>query len=330
MDQRIVTLAKNIVNYSCNLQKGEKILIQTFGTDSAPLVRQIIKEVYAVEGIPFTSTRLNTLDREILMGASEEQMQVWAKADATLMSDMDAYVGIREGENPYEHTDVPQDKMALYQKIYQQEVHTKIRVAKTKWVVMNYPNYAMAHAQGQSLEATEEFYYKVCNLDYAKLSKAMDAFVDVLKKTDKVRIVGPGTDLTCSIKNMPPIKCDGQMNIPDGEVFLAPVKNSVNGRISYNTPSRYQGFVFEDVVFDFVDGKIVNATANNTDFLNKILDTDEGARYIGEFAFGVNPFITKPMLNTLFDEKIAGSIHFTPGNAYDWSCNGNKSAIHWD
>ena len=330
MDERIVKMAGNIVNYSVKLQKGEKILIQHFGTESMPLVRQIIKEVHKVGGVPFVDTYLNTILRELLLGGSEEQHKILAEVDAALMSRMDAYIGIRGDLNPTELADVPGDKMLLFQTLYGKPVHTDIRVAKTKWCVMIYPNYSFAQAMGTSLEAFEDFYFKVCNLDYAKLSVAMDGLVEMMKKTDKVRLTGLGTDINFSIKDMPPIKCDGGRNIPDGEIYLAPVRDSVNGKISYNCPSVYQGFVFENVVLEFEKGKIVNATANDNEKLNAILNTDEGARYIGEFAIGTNPYINRPMKNTLFDEKIAGSIHLTPGNAYDISFNGNRSAVHWD
>jgi aminopeptidase len=162
------------------------------------------------------------------------------------------------------------------------------------------------------------------------MSKAMDPLQELMEKTDIVRIVGPGTELEFSIKGLPAIKCDGKMNIPDGELFTAPVRDSVNGRLAYNTPAVYQGFTYENIVLEFKNGKIVKATANDDLRINKILDTDEGARYIGEFSFGLNPFIEKPMKDTLFDEKIKGSIHLTPGNAYDECDNGNRSAIHWD
>jgi aminopeptidase len=162
------------------------------------------------------------------------------------------------------------------------------------------------------------------------MSKAMDRLVKIVQKTNMVRIVGPGTDLKFSIKNIPVVKCDGTRNIPDGEVYTAPVRDSINGCISYNTPSLHDGITFEDIRFEFRNGKIVNAECNNTAKLNEILDTDKGARYIGEFAIGVNPFILHPMKDTLFDEKIAGSIHLTPGACYDEAPNGNNSAIHWD
>jgi aminopeptidase len=203
-------------------------------------------------------------------------------------------------------------------------------VNNTKWCVMRYPNESFAQLAGMSTDDFEDFYFNVCNLDYSKMSKAMDNLIELMEKTDKVRIVGPGTDLTFSIKGIPAIKCDGKMNIPDGEVFTAPVRDSVNGVITFNTPAVSEGFTYEDIRFEFKDGKIIGATSNDTDRINKKLNTDEGARYIGEFAIGVNPYILKPMKDTLFDEKIMGSIHLTPGRCYDEASNGNKSAIHWD
>ncbi|WP_312049560.1 aminopeptidase, partial [Exiguobacterium profundum] len=174
------------------------------------------------------------------------------------------------------------------------------------------------------------FYFNVCTLDYGKMDRAMDGLVELMNKTDRVTLKGPGTDLSFSIKDIPAIKCSGQMNIPDGEVFTAPVKDSVNGVITYNTPSPYQGFTFENVKLTFKDGKIVDATANDTERINEVFNTDEGARYVGEFAIGVNPYIQHPMKDILFDEKIDGSFHFTPGQAYDEAYNGNNSSVHWD
>jgi aminopeptidase len=209
-------------------------------------------------------------------------------------------------------------------------VHHKIRVPKTRWVVLRYPNSAMAQLASTSLEAFEDFYFDVCNLDYSKMAKAMENLVNLMNATDKVRITAPGTDLTFSIKGIPAIPCAGEMNIPDGEVYSAPIKDSVNGVISYNAESNYRNFTFSNVRLEFKDGKIINATANNTEKINEIFDTDEGARYVGEFAIGVNPYITRPMNDILFDEKIAGSFHFTPGRAYEDMNNGNVSSIHWD
>ena len=241
---------------------------------------------------------------------------------------MDAYIAIRAGNNSAELSDVSEDNIKLAG-VLSREV-TDYRVNKTKWVILRYPNNSMAQLANMSLEAFEDFYFNVCTLDYSKMSRAMDSLKALMDKTDKVRLVAQNTDLTFSIKGIPAIKCDGERNIPDGEVYTAPVRDSINGKISYNTPSEYQGFKYENISFEIENGKIVKATANNEERINNLLDTDEGARYFGEFAIGVNPFVLEPMLDILFDEKIAGSFHLTPGMAYEDANNGNKSAIHWD
>ena len=330
MDQRIEVLAKNLINYSCRIQAGEKVLIECIGEDTKKLARALVKETYLAGGIPFVTVKDQSVLRAILKGASEEQMKMMAKYELERMKAMDAYIGIRGAENISELSDVDAKQMKLYTDYFMKPVHLAERVNNTKWVVMRYPNNSMAQLANTSLENFEDFYFNVCNLDYSKMDKAMDSLVSMLEKTDRVRIVGPGTDLSFSIKGIPSVKCSGLRNIPDGEVYTAPLRESVNGKISYNTPSVYQGTTFENITFEFENGKIIKAESNNTERLNQILDTDEGARYIGEFAIGVNPYILKPMKDTLFDEKIAGSIHFTPGQAYAKADNGNKSAIHWD
>lgn len=328
-DPRIETLAKNLINYSVRLQPGENILIEVIGNE-VPLAKALIKEAYSAGGFPFLTIKNQQLLRTILNECSEEQIKATAEFEIARMKQMKAYIAIRASDNVSEMGDVPAEKMKLYMAHYVNPLHSEQRVKYTKWCVLRYPNFSMAQLAGMSTEAFEDFYFKVCNLDYSKMSRAMDSLVKLMEKTDRVRITGKDTDLTFSIKGLPAIKCDGQMNIPDGEIFTAPVRESVNGIISYNVPAVYQGVTFENIRLEFKDGKIVKATANDTERVNKIFDTDEGARYVGEFAIGVNPYIEKPMKDTLFDEKIKGSIHFTPGGCYDECNNGNKSAIHWD
>jgi aminopeptidase len=180
----------------------------------------------------------------------------------------------------------------------------------------------------------DEFYnfaMSCMTVDYDKMEKDLIPLKELMEKTDKVRIVGPNTDLTFSIKGLPAIPCCGKANIPDGELYTAPVKNSVNGIITYNTKSPYNGYVFNNISLEFKDGKIINATASdNNDKLKEIFDTDEGARYVGEFSLGFNPMIKDPMGDILYDEKIMGSLHFTPGTCYKDCNNGNVSSIHWD
>lgn len=328
MDPRVKELSKLLTSYSCNLQKGEKVLIDYEGECCRPLVRQLIKDAYALGARPYVNHRDGTILREILLGADEEQIMFQNDYQLYQMQGMDAYIAVRAGENTSELADVPSEQLNMYYKITSPTLD--YRVNETKWVVLRYPNPSMAQLANKSQEAFEDFYFDVCTLDYKKMSDAMTPLVELMNRTDKVRIVGPGTDLEFSIKDIPAVKCDGERNIPDGEVYTAPVKDSMNGVISYNTFSEEQGFTFENIRFEIENGKIVKATANDTERINALLDTDEGARYFGEFAIGVNPYILHPMKDTLFDEKICGSFHLTPGKCYEDAYNGNHSSVHWD
>ena len=330
IDSRIATLAKNLVNYSVAAQKGDKILIEAHGIDT-PLITELVKEVYAAGAYPFVEIFDAKIQRALLQGLTEPQVKDWARYSSMRMSEMDCYIGIRGGTNSYETSDVPQEKSELYSRLYTHPVHHNERVLKSRWVILRYPNESMSQLAGMSTEKFEDFYFSVCNLDYSKMDKAMDALCTIFDKTDKVRLIAKDTDISFSVKGIGSKKCSGHMNIPDGEVYSAPVKNSVNGVITYNAPSIHQGVKFENISLTFKDGKIIKAvSSNHTEKLNKVLDTDAGARYVGEFAIGVNPYITSPMGDILFDEKIAGSIHFTPGACYSDADNGNQSAVHWD
>ena len=328
-DPRIQKLARQIIRYSCALTKGEKVYIENFGVERA-FVIALVEEAYAVGAHPLVVLRDTSIQRALIKGATDEQWAIETHFDGDKMREMDAYIAIRGGDNSYENADIPAEQMNRYMHGYSSIVHSDIRVNGTKWAVMRYPTASMAQLAETSIEAFEDYYFTVCCFDYSKMSLAMDALVARMEKTDKVHIVGNGTDLHFSIKGLPAIKCDGKLNIPDGEVFTAPVRDSVNGTVHYTAPSLYQGTVFTDVTLTFENGKIIKATGSDPQRLNEIFDADEGARYVGEFAIGVNPHINKPMKDILFDEKIAGSFHFTPGNCYDNCNNGNKSSIHWD
>ncbi len=328
-DIRQQQLAHNLVNYSCRVQNGEKVWIDVSGVDTS-FANLLIREVYSAGGYPFVNIKDNRVLAEILKGATTEYLDILADRDAEFMNKMDCYIGVRGGGNTYELSDVDEKIMQEYDTRYAIKVHHNIRVAKTKWVICRYPTEGMSQLAGLSTEQYENFYFDVCCLDYNKMDKAMDSLKALMDKTDRVRIVSPGTDLSFSIKDIPAVKCAGHCNIPDGEVYTAPVKDSVNGKISYNVPSIENGFKFENVYLEFENGKIIKATANDTKKCNAIFDTDDGSRFVGEFALGVNPFITKAIGDILFDEKISGSIHFTPGACYEDAPNGNKSAVHWD
>jgi len=328
-DPRMKELADVLIGHSTRLKKGEVVYIEAFDIPQE-MVELLIDRVYEAGAIPLVSQKSAKVLRKLYKGTDERTMRLIGEIELEKMKRAQAYIGMRGSYNITEQSDVPADKMAMYKEHWWGPVHIKWRVPKTKWVVLRWPTSSMAQQAEMSTEAFEDFYFDTCTLDYRKMSKAMDPLVKLMSKTDKVRIVAPGTDLSFSIKGIPVIKCDGELNIPDGEVFTAPVKDSVNGTIAYNTKTLYDGHVFTDIKLTFKKGKIVKATSSNTDAMNKILDTDEGARYVGEFAIGVNPFVTRPMLDTLFDEKISGSIHFTPGNSYDLAPNGNSSKVHWD
>ncbi|MCR8633592.1 aminopeptidase [Paenibacillus radicis (ex Xue et al. 2023)] len=328
-DPRLQTLAKNIIGYSLDVQSGEKVLVEMIGSEREFVVC-LVEEIYARGGQPYIELTDPSVRSAMLQSATKEQIEHWAEMDLKRMKDMSCYIGVRAGENVSEMSDVPEAQMKLYDMYYRKPVHMEQRVKKTRWVVMRYPNASMAQLANMSTTKFEDFYFSVCNLDYAKMSLAMDPLQALMNRTDRVRIISPGTDISFSIKDIGSVKCCGRRNIPDGEVYTAPIRDSINGTITYNTPSVHSGVTFENISFRFENGKIVEATSSDTRRINEVLDTDDGARHIGEFSIGFNPHILTPMKDTLFDEKIDGSLHFTPGQAYEQADNGNRSAIHWD
>lgn len=327
--ERLQRLAKQILNYSIKAKKNDNLLIELFGEDGIPLAKEIINQAKKLEINIFFNIVDYEILKEILINATEKEIKIYAKHDLNRMKDMDAYIGISARRKDNQFEGVPLEKMELYNKEYMLPVHLQERVKK-KWCILRYPNKLFADNNNMTLEEAEDFYFNVCNLNYEKMSNAMDKLVELMNNTDRVRIVGKDTNLTFSIKGIKAEKYVGNFNLPDGEVATAPIKTSVDGYIAYNTETKYNGKVFNNIKFEFKNGKIIKATANNTEALNEILDVDEGARYIGEFAIGLNPYITKVSSDTLFDEKVCGSFHFTPGEALEESDNGNRSAIHWD
>jgi aminopeptidase len=326
-DPRYTKLAKLLVGYSTELKTGEKILLDMIDVPDEFTV-ELIRAVRGAGAIPVVETRHTRVTREILRDNTEDQALLIKDIEMFRMKKMQAYVAIRGTNNANENSDVPGDRMARFNKILRPVLN--YRVEKTRWVVLRWPSPSMAQAANMSTEAFENFYFDVCTMDYRKMAKAMVPLQKRMAQADQVRLKGPGTDLSFSIKGIGAKSCDGKLNIPDGEVFSCPVKNSVNGAIQFNTPTLYSGTRFENVRLEFENGKVVNGSCNDNKRLNEILDTDAGARYVGEFAIGFNPYIQNPMCDILFDEKIAGSLHFTPGQAYGIADNGNRSAVHWD
>jgi aminopeptidase len=330
-DPRITKLAELLINHSTRLKKGEHMLIETFDIPEDMIIA-LVKAARKAGGHPHVALRNNRIMRALDEDAGDANLKVWADYDTYRMKKMQAYLGIRGSLNVSEMAGIPDEQMKKKAKIYLKPVHFEQRVNHTKWCVLRWPTPSMAQLAQMSTEAFEDFYFDVCTLNYAKMDKACQPLAKRMRSTDKVHIKGPGdTDLKFSIKNIPVIPCCGDMNIPDGECFTAPVKKSVNGVIHYNTATIYNGITFENVRLEFRNGKIVQASADaDSEKLNSIFDTDEGARYVGEFAIGFNPYILEPMKDILFDEKVAGSLHFTPGRSYENADNGNRSEIHWD
>ncbi len=330
-DPRVAKLADVLVGYSTHVQPGEKVLVEAYDIPD-DVVTALVDRIAQAGGLPFVTVKRNSVLRALYQNATEEQMRLTGDFEKSRMAAMDAYIGVRGAENSTELSDVPDDRMKLQRSLWWNPVHSQTRVPHTKWVVLRWPTPSMAQQAGMSTEAFEDFYFDVCTFDYAKLDPVIAPLKALMDQTDRVRLTGPGTDLRFSIKDIPTIPCTGNANIPDGEIFTAPVRDSVEGTIAFNTPTIYQGTVFEGVTLRFEQGKIVRATsAGGTEaMLNQILDSDEGARYIGEFSLGFNPYVMQPMKDILFDEKIAGSFHFTPGGAYDEAFNGNRSTVHWD
>ena len=330
-DPRIERLAEVLVDHSVRPTAGENVLIEAFDLPETQLVESLIRRVAACGARPRVHLLDNRVQRALLQAASDDTFDLMGRLDAAIMSEMQGYIGIRGSHNTSETQDVPQDRMKAAQERWRQPVHLEIRVPKTRWVVLRYPTPSMAQAAEMSTEAFEAYYFDVCTADYAAMAKNQEPLVARMEAAKDVRIVAPGTDLTFSIDDIPVVPCNGRRNIPDGEVFTAPHRESANGTIRYNVDTRYQGQVFRSVEFTFKDGKIVNADCDgNAEALNKILDSDEGARYLGEWSLGCNNAVRRPMLDTLFDEKIGGSMHLTPGNAYESADNGNRSQVHWD
>lgn len=331
LDPRVTRLAEMLCSHSTSLGPDDTVLIHAFDIPNES-VAEVVRVAQATGAQVVTRLESSVVRRQMLLSIEERNIETIAKCERFEMEQMTAYIALRGGDNSMEMSDVPGQTLQSWQKLYGVPVVFEVRVPRTKWVVLRWPSPGMAQSAGMSTAAFEDFYFNVCTLDYAKMKRAVDPLVELMNATDMVQLKGPGTDLSFSIKGIGAVPCTGLRNIPDGECFSCPLKESVNGVVQYNTVSLYQGTEFSDVRYLVKDGRIIEATAGtNTDKLNEILDTDDGARYFGEWSLGFNPFILHPMKDTLFDEKIAGSFHLTPGNAYEGpGGNGNKSAVHWD
>jgi len=329
MEEKLKKLSDMIVNYSLQLKEGDRVLIVAETLNSKELLKLLIKDIIKVKAVPnvkIIDEEISTLIKENL---TDDQIELEVKKKEYEVENHDAFITIRYSTNKYEEKNISKESL--------KKLGTKtlklddIRINERRWVLLNYPSVLDAFRAKKKTDEFLEYALDVMTIDYEKMNEKLKPLKELMEKTDMVRIIGKGTNLTFSIKDIPVVPCAGDSNIPDGEVFTAPVKTSVNGYINYNAPSSYMGHVFNNVKLTFKDGRIIDASCDeNSEELNKIFDSDEGARYIGEFSLGLNPLIKDPMGDILYDEKITGSIHFTPGRAYREADNGNESSIHWD
>ena len=327
MDVNFTKLAGVLTGFSTNLQKGERVLIDAFDIPE-DMVVALVRAARGRGAVPFVNIQRARISRELINDLDAEQFETQATWELFRMQKMDAYIAVRGSDNIFEMSDVDPSKLGQVMKAMKGVLD--YRVNKTKWVILRWPTSAMAQQAMMSTESFEDFFFRVCTQDYSRMAEGMAALELLMAETDRVELKGPDCDLHFSIKGISAVACGGSHNIPDGEVFSCPVKESVEGEITYNAPTVYQGTSFDRIHLKFEKGKIVHADGTNSVRLNEILDSDAGARYIGEFAIAFNPHILEPMRDILFDEKIAGSFHFTPGQAYEEADNGNRSQVHWD
>ncbi len=328
-DLRLQALAKNLLEHSLRIKPGERLMIS--GPAAAkPLIQALIELAYEKELLPFVRLYDEEVTRWVAQRSTEERQKIETGWDVQALSDIDAYISVTAEENDAEFSAVSPGIMQMRSRV--RKPWSDIVTNRKKWVLLGWPTVGQAQKARMPYSEFCDFILDVSCVDYAEMGRRMRPLCALMSRTDRVHIIGPGTDLSFSIKGIPNVPCAGENNIPDGEVFTAPVKDSVEGTLAYNTPCPYHGKVYNKVSLEFSKGRIVRAAAEqDSEALNAIFDTDEGARGIGEFALGVNPRITRAFGNILFDEKIAGSFHFTPGNAYENEAdNGNRSAIHWD
>lgn len=327
MEPNYSKLADVLVGFSTCLLRGERVLIDAFDIPES-MVIALVRSARVRGAIPFVSLQRARISRELLNNLCNQQFETQAEWELARMRKMDAYIALRGSDNIFEMSDVDSKKVGQAMRAMKEVLD--YRVNHTKWVILRWPTPAMAQQAMMSTESFEDFFFRVCTQDYSRMSEGMTALEALMAKTDRVELKGPNTDIRFSIKGIGAVACGGKHNIPDGEVFSCPIKESVEGDITFNAPTVYQGTSFDRICLKFKKGKIVHAEGSNSNRLNEILNSDEGARYIGEFAIAFNPHILEPMRDILFDEKIAGSFHFTPGQAYEEADNGNRSQVHWD
>jgi len=327
IDPRLSRFADVLVEHSLKIKEGENVVIRT-NILARPLIDEFYRKAVLKGANVFTHILMDEHKKFFMENASDEQVKNVNILYEDLYDKADAVLAIEAPENTNNLSNVPPKKNMEYNKAVAPVLRN---IMKKRWVITNYPVESFAQNSGMSLEEYEDFLFDAVLVDYGKMDQDMDKIIKIFDAANTIRIVGSDTDLTFSIQGRKGTKCSGQNNIPDGEVFYSPVKTSANGHIYYEFPALRYGCQVDGVRLEFKDGKIVSAKADrNEQFLNQMLDSDEGARYLGEFGIGLNYGIKKFIKNILFDEKIGGTIHLAAGNTCEGSDVDNCSALHWD
>lgn len=330
IDIRLARLADTIIDYSLNIQPGERVLIES-SKNCSEMLKYMIRKIADRGAIPLVQLNETTLRASLITNGSVEQFKLMEKHQRSILSDVDVYINMLDSDNSFDMSSVPSDKRKIYQEYYFKPINFEIIIPNKRWITVEYPSVAAANRFCMNSNEFEDYFFKAVNCDYADLSRKMNKLKELMDKTKSIKISALETEFYLETGGNPAAICDGKINIPDGEIFLGPKPDSASGEIKFNTPSKYMGSIFNDLKLTFVNGKLIKAiTSSNQKKLDEIVNTDEGSRFIGEFAIGTNSSITVPTNNIIFDEKICGSFHIALGASHHLSDNGNVSAIHWD
>ncbi|MDM5335848.1 aminopeptidase [Fictibacillus enclensis] len=317
-----------IIHQSLTLNAGETVYVDIVGEVSQEFTDRLATAILKIKATPIFHFSPITLLKTQLIHGDAQFFDNLIQNELPLLKQVDAYMSIRADQNIYELQDVPAQKQELYTKHY--ALPKQMEIMEKKWLILKYPTEALAQLAHLSIDQFKRAFFKASSVNFKPLEPGIKSLQKRLATTKNVRVLSPHTDLTFSIHNMPSFVCTGTYNLPDGEIFTAPLLYSANGCITFNVPSSLLGTTYEHVKLQFENGRIVKATCSQQEQFNLLLQTDNGASYLGEFGIGFNPEILHPFGNPLFDEKMAGSIHLAIGQPYEMSDNGNKSNIHLD
>lgn len=337
MKGKLEEFAEVLLERSVNIEDGDHVYLLVKSVDAVPLFDEVRKKVIQQGGIPHEhvlyDSQLGAMDYTWMKHASKEQLETVSEAKKAELEEMDAYIRIGGDDNTKELKGIDSEKISTREKATEELLQQRLEL---DWVATRYPTDAMAQDAEMPTQEFHNFVFDaVTEVDWEELEERNQKVKEIFDGAEEVRIEAEGTDITLSLSDREGLPCNGENNMPDGEVFYAPVKDSLNGKISFEYPGVTDGDEVEGIVLHFKDGKVVDYSAEqNEELLEKKLATDEGAKYVGEFGIGTNRQIQRFVKNTLFDEKIGGTIHLALGRAYDETvpedAEANESGIHWD